>query len=58
MTKAEAIKRQNEWAKDNIKPEDRMTCRVCGKIVANNWMMESLQGDVDGRCAHCYAKKK
>lgn len=47
-------KRQNEWAKDNTKVEDRMICLVCKRMVDQHWMVIDLEKKVGGRCAPCY----
>jgi len=52
------IKKQNEWAKDNIDPEDRMICLVCGKMVDEHWMADGMESKVGGRCAPCYFGSK
>lgn len=53
LNKDEA-KRQNEWAKDNIKIEDRMICLVCKRMVDEHWMVTGMESKVSGRCASCY----
>lgn len=42
-------KAHNDWAKENIKPEDQMVCRNCGRIVDLGWCSE----DHKGLCGPC-----
>ena len=54
MNKYDEVRSQNEWAKNNISPGERMVCLICGKMVDQHWMVVELEDDVGNECAPCY----